>query len=79
MDNFSILVVLCRIYIGLELFLILGWIYCKGMEAGVRLISSSGVVWWGVVDLCVSLCTKLLLEHSYECMSVFKYDQNRFY
>lgn len=79
MDNFSILVVLCRIYIGLELFLIFEWIYCKGMEAGVRLIPSSGVVWWGDVDLCISLCTNFLLEHSYECMSVFKYDQNRFY
>lgn len=79
MDNFSILVVLHRIYTGLELFLILGWIYCKGMEAGVRLIPPSGVVWWGDVDLCVSLCTKLLLEHSYECMPVFKCDENRIY
>lgn len=65
MDDFSIIMVLCRIYTGLELFLLSGWIYCReGRKAGAGLVPPSGVVWWDDVDFCVPSRAKLLLERT---------------
>ena len=65
MDDFSIIMVLRRIYTGSELFLLLGWICCReGMKTGMGLVPPSGIVWWDDVDFCIPSCAKLLLEHT---------------
>lgn len=65
MDDFSIIMVLRRIYTGSEHFLLLGWI-CgrKGMKADVGLIPPFGIVWWDGVVFCIPSCAKLLVEHT---------------
>lgn len=45
-DDFSIIMVLCEIYTGSKLFLLLGWIYSReGMKAGGGLVPPPGIVW----------------------------------